>query len=233
MTVSVHSNAGVSILNLSRPKRANAYDRAMLERLDEALAGITTAVLVLQTAGERAFCGGADLKALGQARPSDALDLYSQAVFERLAAAPFVSIAAIQGAAVAGGFELALACDLRVAGPRASFSLPETAIGLLPSAGGTTRLADLVGPGRVREVILGGRVIDAETALAWGVVNRLAADPRDEAAQWAAQIATRDPLALRLAKRVLDARQDRRPGLALERSTEAVLYAARADSKPG
>lgn len=227
MSVDIHLANRVTTLTLRRPERANAYDRALLEALDAAVAAVDTPVVVVQTAGDRAFCGGADLKALGEALPGDALDLYSQAVFERLAAAPWVSVAAVQGPAVAGGFELALACDLRVAGPAASFSLPETALGLLPSAGGTTRLADLVGPGRAREVILAGRVVDAETALAWGIANRLVPDPRADAAAWAAVIATRSPLALRLAKGVLDARQDRRPGLALERATEAVLYAAR------
>ena len=229
MSIEVHVSTGVTTLTLSRPDRANAYDRATLQALDQAIAAVTTPVMVVQSAGERAFCGGADLKELGEAHPSDALELYSQAVFERLGSHGAVSIAAVQGPAVAGGFELALACDLRVCGPAASFALPETALGLLPSAGGTTRLADLVGPGRAREVILAGRVIDAETALQWGVANRLAASPRTEAATWAAAIAQRDPLALRLAKGVLDARQDRRPGLALERATEAVLYAARDD----
>ena len=118
-----------------------------------------------------------------------------------------------------------------MAGPRASFSLPETSLGLIPSAGGTTRLADLVGPGRAREVILGGRVLDAETALAWGVVNRLSEDVCAEARTWAEEIAQRDPTALRLAKGVLDVHQDRRAGLALERATEAVLYAERKAKK--
>jgi enoyl-CoA hydratase len=231
MSIQVHANDEVTTLTLSRPARANAYDRATLEALDTAISALETPVVIVQSAGERAFCGGADLEELGQVRPADALDLYSQAVFERLAAHRAVSVAAVQGPAVAGGFELALACDLRVCGAKASFSLPETTLGLLPSAGGTTRLADLVGPGRAREVILAGRVIDAETALTWGVANRVVDDPRADAAAWAAEIAQRDPLALGLAKQVLDARQDRRPGLALERATEAVLYAARGDQE--
>ncbi len=227
MSIEVHVDRGVTTLTLARPARANAYDRASLEALDAGIASVDTPTIVIQSAGERAFCGGADLAELRAARPGDALDLYSQAVFERLAAHGAVSIAAVQGPAVAGGCELALACDLRVAGPRATFSLPETTLGLLPSAGGTTRLADLVGHGRAREVILGGRVVDAETALAWGLTSRIAVDPRADARGWAQQIATRDPLALRLAKAVLDARQARGAGLALERATEAVLYASR------
>jgi enoyl-CoA hydratase/carnithine racemase len=158
--------------------------------------------------------------------PLDALELRSQRVFTRLARLPAVTIAAVQGPAVAGGFELALACDLRVVGPRARFWLPETALGILPSAGGTTRLVRLVGPSRAKAVILGGQQLDADTALAWGLANRLADDPRAEARAWAAEIAKRDQAALSLAKGLLDAPESA-AGLAGERAAEAILYARR------
>jgi enoyl-CoA hydratase/carnithine racemase len=140
-----------------------------------------------------------------------------------LARLPLVSIAAMQGPAVAGGLELSLACDLRVAGPQARFWLPETSLGIIPSAGGTTRLARLVGVARAKEVILGGRQVDARTALAWGLVHRLEDDPRQAALVWAKQIATRDVLAQRMAKQLLDA-DERDAGLAGERVAEAILY---------
>lgn len=218
----------IGILTLDRPERAHAYDRALL---DELLAGVAAladcAVIVVQSTGEQAFCGGADLDAMAAATPLTALDLYSQKVFTTLARLPAVTIAAVQGPAIAGGFELALACDLRVAGARASFAFPETRLGLLPSAGGTTRLTRLVGPGRAKAVILAGERLDATTALAWGVVNRVADDPRSEARAWAISIATHDSTALSLAKSVIDA-EESTASLARERSAEAILYARRA-----
>ncbi|MFZ5479920.1 MAG: enoyl-CoA hydratase/isomerase family protein [Myxococcota bacterium] len=225
MPVHQQTAGPVGRLTLDRPGRANAYDRAHLDAL---LAGAVDlaarcAVLVVDAEGG-AFCGGADLDELGAASPIEALELRSQRVFTAIARLPCVTIAAVQGPAVAGGFELALACDLRVAGPDAAFWLPETKLGIIPSAGGTTRLTRLVGPSRAKEVILGGRRIDAATALAWGVVHRVASDLRAEALAWAEEIAARDPRALAAAKQLIDA-GDSDGALARERQAEAVLYA--------
>lgn len=195
MAVRFSVEDGVGFLTLDRPARAHAYDRSHLGLLSLALDAVNTPVVVVQSTGERAFCGGADLDEMSAGSPLDALDLVSQHVFTRLARLPAITIAAIQGAAVAGGFELALACDLRVVGPAARFSLPETTMGLIPSAGGTTRLARLVGVSRAKEVILGGRVLDADTALSWGVAHRKVADPRAEARAWAKELVTRDAVA--------------------------------------
>ena len=230
MTVHCEHDGPLGVLRLARPEKANAYDDGMLSAfeagLDALLADETVRVLLIEAAGEGAFCGGADLVAMSAASPLDALDLRSQRLFDRLATAPKVSLVAIHGAAIAGGFELCMACDLRVAGPGARFSLPETALGLIPSAGGCTRLTRLLGPARSKAIILGGREIDAATALAWGLVDRVAADPRSQARAWATRISRRDPVALRLAKAVID-QQDTRSSLAAERLSEAVLYALR------
>lgn len=228
MPVRHELDGAVGQLTLDRPERAHAYDPAHLDALAAALDALAGArVVVVTSTGEGAFCGGADLDAMRGAGWADALDLRSQAVFTRLARLDAVTIAAVQGPAVAGGFELALACDLRVAGPRARFALPETALGLLPSAGGTTRLARLVGVSRAKEVVLGGRTVDAETALAWGLVHRLADDPRAEARAWARELIRRDPEAQARAKRLLDA-GDSEVALLGERVAEAVMYAGRA-----
>ena len=225
MSILVDIRDRIGLLTLDRPQKAHAYNRSLLEALRAGLEQLerTVSVVVVSSTGARAFCGGADLSELGAADPLDALDLFSQRVFNTIAASPIISIAAVQGAAVAGGCELALACDLRVVGPAARFSLPETGIGLIPSAGGCTRLTRLVGPGRAKEVILAGAVVDAPTALSWGLAGRLVDDPRAEALALAATLAQRDPLALRLAKQVIDQGEDPR-SLAAERLAEALLY---------
>lgn len=212
-------------LLLDRPHRANAYDRATLERLSAALSDRKQPVLVVGSMGDGAFCAGADLKEVGHAAPEDALDLFSQKVFAQLAAFPGVTIAAVGGPAVAGGCELALACDLRIAGPKARFQLPETALGLIPAAGGCSRLPTLIGVGRAKEMVLLGRSIDGPTALAWGLVNQLADDPLAAAEDMASQLAQRDPLALRLAKEILS--PELAGSLARERVSEALLYGRR------
>jgi len=229
MPIHAHVVDEIGFLQLDRPARANAYDRAHLQALEEGLERLLTArprALVVEALGEGAFCGGADLDELAQARPEDALDLRSQRVFDRLARAPVVSIAAVHGPAIAGGFELALACDLRVVGPKARFGLPETALGLIPSAGGTTRLTRLAGPAIARQVILAGQQIDAPTAVTWGLALALDPDPRARARALARELAARDPLALRLAKELIAGQDDSR-GLQGERLAEALLYARR------
>ncbi|MSQ02928.1 MAG: enoyl-CoA hydratase/isomerase family protein [Myxococcales bacterium] len=225
MPVLLDSHGPVGVLTLDRPARAHAYGR---DHLDQLLAGAHELaalhpVLVITSSGERAFCGGADLQAMSGAGPLEALALHSQLTFTAIARLSVIVLAAVQGAAVAGGFELALACDLRVAGRRARFSLPETALGMVPSAGGTTRLTRLVGASRAKAVILGGEVLDAATALAWGLVNRISDDPRAEALAWATQIAGRDRTALLLAKELIDA-DHTGASLARERPAEAILY---------
>jgi enoyl-CoA hydratase/carnithine racemase len=227
MAVAVRTDGAVGRLVLDRPARAHAYDRAHLDALHDGIAALrdTVRVVVVESTGAGAFCGGADRAELDRASPLDAFALRSARVFEALAEAPFLSVAAVHGAAIAGGFELALACDLRVAAPAARFALPETALGLVPSAGGTTRLRAMVGPSRARELVLAGRELDAATALAWGIVHRVAEDARAEAHAWAAELAGRDAIAIAMAKELL--RGADAGALARERAAEAILYARR------
>ena len=224
MSVTLTYHDSIAVLSLNRPRKAHAYHRDMLKQLQGEFqaASIQCPVVVIQSAGAAAFCGGADLEEISRSEPEDALEMLSQQVFASISEARSVTIAAVHGPAVAGGCELALACDLRIAGPRARFSLPETRLGLIPSAGGCTRPAKLVGPTRAKGMILGGTEPDAETALAWGLVNRVVQEPREEALRWAREIAERDHVALRLAKLVVDS-----PSLKLERVSEALLYAKR------
>lgn len=223
--IEVAREGAVGFLKLNRPSRANAYDAA---HLDVLLAGVETlreCAVVLVSARGKAFCAGADLKELGERRAagdwSAALGLASQRVFTALSRAPFVSIASVQGPAVAGGFELALACDLRVVGPAARFSLPETSLGIVPSAGGLTRLARLCGVSVAKGVVLGGRSLDAAEALRVGLAHREGDD--HVAREWAIELAGRSPAAQRAAKERLDAGESD-VALMLERAAQAGLY---------
>lgn len=233
MSILSSRTAAVGTILLDRPEKAHAYDRAHLDALHDALLSLAAEVrvIVIASTGTRAFCAGADLDELGAADPLDALDLRSQAVFTALARLPVVTIAAVQGPAVAGGCELTLACDLRILGPNARFSLPETALGIIPSAGGCTRLTRLVGPGRAKQVILGGQSVDAETAVAWGLALCVAPDPLADANALAQEIAKRDPVALRLAKQIIDRGEDA-SSLDAERVSEALLYSRKARRTP-
>ena len=157
---------------------------------------------------------------------SDALNLKSSRIFAAIASYPKVTVAAINGAAVAGGLELALACDIRISSEQARFFFPETKLGLIPAAGGTHRLSQVVGIGRAKELILGGRVWLAEDALRFGLVSEVVRPDALLACaqQWGERIGQRDPLALQLAKRAIDFRTSYNLESGVEAVTEALLY---------
>ncbi|MEC7986351.1 MAG: enoyl-CoA hydratase/isomerase family protein [Myxococcota bacterium] len=211
----------IAIIFLDRPQKAHAYNQELLTQLQSEFreASRCHSVLVLSSTGNRHFCAGADLNEMKQKTANDALNMLSQKVFDEIASSPTITIAALKGPAVAGGMELALACDLRVVSPNTYWKLPEVSLGLIPSAGGCTRLPELIGRSRANAVILGGESIDAQSSLNWGIANRLHENPEEEAIRWALEIAEYDPLALRLAKQVL-----RNPSLESERLAEAILY---------
>ena len=161
----------VGIISLDRPEKANAYDRAHLDALADAFEQLaaTCRVVIIRSSDRRFFCAGADLNELKTATPEDARTLRSQAVFTTIARSQVVSIAVVDGPAVAGGCELALAADLRVIGANAVFRLPETGLGIIPAAGGCTRLTALLGAAVAKSVILGGEDISADQAVRWGL----------------------------------------------------------------
>ena len=215
-------------IEIDRPARANAYTTSMLAALEARLAELadeeSVRVIVVASAAEGRFCAGADLDEIHDRGIEDALELRALATFDALAAAPVPTIAAIDGPAIGGGLELALACDLRLATPRARFALPETGFGVLPAAGATFRLPALVGPSVAREMILFGAELDAEAARRCGLVNEVT-EPQNlqqRVHHWCAAAASRDPLALRLAKRTLDPPGD--AGREAARCAQGVLY---------
>lgn len=202
---------GLATLTLNRPAALNALSRALSADLLAALHDLGARpdlrVVVLRGAGERAFCAGADLKERATLRADEKgahTGLIGAAV-EALAALPVPTIAAIRGYALAGGLELALACDIRLAASDAVFGLTEVNIGIFPGAGGPVRLPRVVGPGKARELIFSGRRIDAAEALACRLVERVV-PPTDLAAtaqELAGQIRDAAPLAVRAVKRAL------------------------------
>lgn len=148
-----------------------------------------------------------------------------------LSAAPWPTIAAVNGPAVGGGFELALACDLRVCAERAYFQLPEPGFGLIAAAGGIRRLAAEVGAARAKELILFARKLDAATALSWGLAARVTERAVEAAIELVETTSRLDPLAVRTAKLLIDDRYDTRRGQGAEALAQALLYSRRA-AKP-
>lgn len=225
--IEVERAGPVGVIRLNRPEKANAYNQALLDQLAAAINTMRDVAVVVICATGKTFCAGADLDEMAGRRARGdwqaALGLRSQAVFTALARAPFVSIASVQGAAIAGGFELALACDLRIVGPAARFSLPETRLGIVPSAGGLTRLARLCGVSVAKGVVLGGGTLNADDALRIGLVHR--AGDNAAAMSWAQELADRDATAQTRAKERIDALESDL-ALDLERAAQAGLYRA-------
>ncbi len=175
----LEQTGAVRWVTLNRPAKLNALNRALMSELELAIgeAGRDASVraLVVTGAGEKAFAAGADIGEFVGLSPAEgrALARRGQAVFAALADLPKPVIAAVNGFALGGGCELAMACHLRVASTAARFGQPEAKLGLIPGYGGTQRLARLVGHGRALEMLLTGGTVDAATALAWGLVNRV------------------------------------------------------------
>ena len=197
---------GVAVITIDRQEALNALDQDVLAELalafDVAETDAEVRALVVTGAG-RAFVAGADIAELQ--RLSDAFAgreaaLMGQEVMNSLAAMPFPTIAAVNGFALGGGLELALAADLRVAAPGARLGLPEVGLGLIPGFGGTQRLPRLIGKGRALDLIFTGRHVDAEEALRIGLVDRVADDALQAALDLARQAARNAPVALGLAK---------------------------------
>jgi enoyl-CoA hydratase len=223
---------GVADVVLNRPEVRNAIDKAMVDDLHRALdelgARDDVAAVVFSGAGGKAFAGGADIGQLRVRKSPEALMAINARLFQRVEEFPAPTIAAVAGYALGGGCELAMACDLRVAGRGAKFGQTEVALGIIPAAGGTQRLPRLVGLGRAKELILTGRVVDAAEAERIGLVNFVVddADVLPRARSLAADIAKQGRLAVRLAKVALNAssRTGQDAGFVVEQIAQAVLF---------
>ncbi|MFC6823958.1 enoyl-CoA hydratase/isomerase family protein [Halopelagius fulvigenes] len=189
----------VRTVTIDRPARRNALRPTDLDALRAAIAeadAAETPVVYLRGAGEDAFCAGADLDTVTALSDPEAFARHGQRVAAAVADADAVVVAGIDGAARGGGVELALACDVRVATPAATFAEPGVQFGLFGAWGGTVRLPRVVGEGEAMDFALSGRVVDAGEALRMGLVSRVVADPRPVAEE----IAENRPDALRVVK---------------------------------
>ncbi len=199
--------AEIAVLSINRPQSLNALNADTLREIGEALDAVlednATRALILTGAGDRAFVAGADISEFGNLEDvfsGREMALGGQDVMNTVAAMPIPTIAAVNGFALGGGLELALACDLRVASRTARFGLPEVSLGLIPGYGGTQRLARLIGEGRALDLILTGRHVEADEALMLGIVNRVGESALEEARKLASSIIKNGPVALGLAK---------------------------------
>lgn len=196
--VTLELDGNIATITLNRPERKNALSVTLARDLEEAVeyVGETEARVGILQGAKNTFSAGGDL----EQSPDEFIDEVSASVdaIEEIHTSPVPYIAAVEGAAVGGGLELALACDLRVAGEDASLGFPETKVGIFPCAGGTRLLPRMIGTTRARELLLTGRLISGEQAVEWGLVNRAvdATAVRDTARSLAETMGSNSPTAV-------------------------------------
>jgi enoyl-CoA hydratase len=232
----------IGVLTVNRPDKLNAISNELTSELsslmDELEKDDKLRVLVITGAGDKAFVAGADIQELvdRDARMGRRVSRERQEIFSRIENLPVPVIAAVNGYALGGGLELALACNIRVCSEKAQFGAPEVKLGIIPGDGGTQRLPRLVGLGRGMEMVITGDFIDAQEAYRIGLVNKVV--PPEElmkaAMELAQKIASRPPLAVRYAKEAVNRSQegDAASGFALESYLHA-LTCTTEDKKEG
>ena len=231
-TIRVDVTESIATLTIDRPAVKNALDRATVGECHRALeqleANGDVGVVIITGAGESSFVSGADINDIRGRTGADGLAAISSSLCTRIERFPRPTIAAINGYALGGGCELALACDIRVAADTAKFGQPELGLGIIPAAGATQRLPRVVGQGWARHLILTGEIIDARQAIEIGLVTAImpAGQLQLRARELAKRILKHGPLAARLAKLALNAsaRVDLDSGLVIETLAQAICY---------
>lgn len=224
----------LATLTVDRPQVRNALDTATVAEFHRALEEVRAArvlVLILTGAGDKAFVSGADVNSIRARRRDDALASINSRLMAAIESHEAVSIAAVNGVALGGGCELALACDLRVAAAHAVFGQPEPMLGIIPGAGATQRLPRIVGLGRAKELVLTGARWSAAQALQYGLVSEVVSAPELMAAarRVAERVLSLGPLAVRLSKMALNASASMplQAGLAFESAVQAITFESR------
>jgi enoyl-CoA hydratase len=230
--IRVDTTDSIATLTIDRPQVKNALDLQTVGEVRAALLALAadtgTAVLIVTGAGESAFVSGADINDIRGRGRDEGLAAINSSLFAEIERYPRPTIAAVNGYALGGGCELALACDIRIASETAKFGQPELGLGIIPGAGATQRLPRIVGAGRARHLILTGEIIDAKQALEIGLVTAVAPAGQLQlrARELAKKILRQGPLAARLAKLALNAsaRVDLDSGLLIETLAQALCY---------
>ena len=228
--------ASIATLTVNRPTALNALNREVLEEMARVIREVrhdsSVRVLIVTGAGDRAFVAGADIAAMSKMSAADGLDFsrLGHRVMESFEDLAIPVIAAVNGFALGGGLELALACDLIVASDKARFGQPEINLGLIPGFGGTQRLAHRIGHNKARELIMTGEMFDAPTALAWGLANQVvpAAELTEASRKLAKKIESKSAFALRQAKAALRAAftMEEDAGLRFEQQAFGVVFSS-------
>ena len=238
----IFEKAEIATLTINRPKALNALNREVLEGIARILRDVrhdsSVRVLIVTGAGDRAFVAGADIAAMSEMSTIEGQEFMrlGHRVMQTFEDLPIPVIAAVNGFALGGGLELALACDLILASERARFGQPEINLGIIPGFGGTQRLPHRIGQVRARELIMTGEMFDAKSALEWGLVNRVVAAEAliPETRKLAEKMAGKSGFALRQAKAALRASftMEEDAGLRFEQSAVAVVFGS-ADKTEG
>ncbi|KAJ3255113.1 hypothetical protein HDU77_003796 [Chytriomyces hyalinus] len=223
---------GIALITFNRPHARNALGKTFMDQFRRGLAHLrfddSVRVVVLRSNVDRVFCAGADLKERATMNPNEvsAFVYGLRAAFSEVETLPVPTIAAIDGAALGGGLEVALAADIRVAGAGARIGLPETKLAIIPGAGGTQRLPRLIGASRAKELIFTGRVLDAKAAFNLGLVNHAVEGVAyEKALEIAREILPAGPIATRMAKQAIDkgVQVDVASGMAIEQGCYAQI----------
>jgi enoyl-CoA hydratase len=230
----VDVSEAIATLTIDRPDVKNALDLQTVGEIRAALQSLTArdeaGVLIITGAGETAFVSGADINDIRGRGRDEGLAAINSSLFAEIERFPRPTIAAINGYALGGGCELALACDIRIAAETATFGQPELGLGIIPGAGATQRLPRVIGMGRAKHLILTGEIIDAKQALEIGLVSAVTPPGQLQirARELAKKILRQGPLAAKLAKIALNAsaRVDMDSGLLIETLAQALCYSS-------
>jgi len=230
----LQDHKGIAVISFNRAAVKNAIGKVFLSQFQQRIEAVRNSkdvlVTIIRSVVPGVFCAGADLKERAEMNESQTFQLVMSLnqTFQKLAKLPVPTIAAINGSALGGGLEIALACDIRVASSNSNLGLPETKLAIIPGAGGTQRLPRIIGIPKAKELIFTGKILNGTEALSIGLLNHVTqGDPYDKALEIAKEIISKGPLAIKNAKEAIDhgIEHDLETGLLIEQRKYAnVLF---------